>query len=338
MTMSAAGLVFGGARESASAPTARSPETRSRVSFIAGTDRRDMIYQALKPFEKDIREGIKGKRVLIKPNCVWDSNPLCATHPDAIRGALDFLKPFHKDTVIIGESTASPKGTAFCFEQYGYLPLEREYNAKLLDLNTDTWTNLWIQNTRGYPNDIKIIDAFLDPKTYIISLARMKTHDCVVATLAFKNILLASPLNVMKGRPEFVKNQHEKAKMHEGAGKDGIKGINYNMFLLARRIRPNLAVIDGFEGMEGKGPNNGTPVDHRVALAGPDVVAVDRIGLELMGIRYEDVGYLQWCSAAGVGQGDRAKIDIIGPDPSRYVKKYRLHDNIEWQLKWKDEA
>jgi uncharacterized protein (DUF362 family) len=142
----------------------------------------------------------------------------------------------------------------------------------------------------------------------------------------------------MKGRPEFVKNQDEKAKMHEGAGKDGIKGINFNMFLLAQRIRPDLAVIDGFEGMEGKGPNNGTPVDHRVALAGPDVVAVDRIGLELMGISYEDVGYLQWCSAAGVGQGDRAKIDIIGPDPSRYAKKYRLHDNIEWQLKWKEET
>jgi len=333
ITIGAAGLTLGAAP---GLPTARPAESRSRVSFVAGTDRREMIRQALKPFEKEISEGVRGKKVVIKPNCVWDSNPLCATHPDAIRGVLDFLRPFYKGQVVIGESTASPKGTMYCFEEYGYTPIPKEFDAKLADLNTDTWTTLWIQNGRGYPNEIKIIDTFLDPGTYLISLARMKTHDCVVATLSFKNILLAAPLNVMKGHPDFVKNQHEKAKMHEGAGEQGVKGINYNMFLLAQRVRPDFAIIDGYEGMEGKGPAGGTPVDHRVALAGPDVVSVDRIGLELMGIDYADVGYLQWCSSAGIGQGDRAKIDIIGPDPSRYVKKYRLHDNIEWQLKWKD--
>ena len=110
------------------------------------------------------------------------------------------------------------------------------------------------------------------------------------------------------------------------------------MFLLSQRVRPHFAVIDGFEGMEGNGPTRGTPVDHRVALAGPDVVSVDRIGLELMGIDYADVGYLQWCSAAGIGQGDRSKIEIIGADPSQHVRNYRRHDNIAWQMKWKEKG
>jgi uncharacterized protein (DUF362 family) len=338
ISLGAAGIALGAVRGAGAAEAPKPGESRSRVSFVTGTDRRQMMHEVLRPFEKEIKAGIKGKRVLIKPNCVWDSNPLCATHPDAIRGVLDFLKPLTRGPVIVGESTASPKGTMSCFEEYKYLPIEREFGARLVDLNSDTWTKIWIQNGKSYPNDIKIIDSFLDPRTYIISVARMKTHNCVVATLSFKNILMASPINVMKGHPDFVSNQFEKAKMHQGTGKDGIKGINYNMFLLSQRIRPNLAIIDGFEGLEGNGPTEGTPVEHGVALAGFDVVSVDRVGIELMGIKYEDVGYLQWCSAAGIGQGDRAKIDILGPDPAKYVKKYRLHDNIEWQLKWKDEA
>jgi uncharacterized protein (DUF362 family) len=308
------------------------------VAFAAGNDRRDMMREVLKPFAKEIGEGIRGKKVVIKPNLVWDGNALCATHPDAVRGVLDFLKPMYKGTVTVAESTASPKGTMYCFEEYGYKPIEREFNAKLVDLNTDSWTNIWIQDSNGYPIDIKIIDTFLDPNTYIISLARMKTHDCVVATLGFKNMLMAAPLNVMKNRTEFVSNQHEKAKMHLGPVNRETRGINFNMFLLSQHVRPEFTIIDGFEGMEGKGPAGGTPVDHRIMLAGPDVVSVDRVGIELMGIDYTNVGYLQWCSAAGIGQGDRAKIDIIGPDTAKYVKRYRLHDNIDWQLKWKEKA
>lgn len=335
MSLGTAGLALGTPVRTARGAEAPSADRTSRVSFVTGSDRRDMIFQALKPFEKEIREGIRGKQVVIKPNLVWYDNPLCATHPDAVRGVLDFLKPIHKGPVLIAESSASPKGTMQCFEDYGYTPIPREFNARLMDLNTDTWTTLWIQGSNMRPNDIKIIDTFLDPKNYIISLARMKTHDCVLATLAFKNIILASPLNVRPGHPQYVQNQHEKAKMHQGAGENGVLGINYNMFLLAPHVKPDFAVIDGFEGMEGKGPAAGTPVDHRIALAGPDVVSVDRIGLELMGIDYTDVGYLQWCSAAGIGQGNRDAIRVIGPDPKSHVRRYRLHDNIEWQLKWK---
>jgi len=304
---------------------------KSRVAFAAGTDRRDLMAEVLKPFRREIERGIRGKRILIKPNNVWHGNPLCATHPDAIRGMLDFLKPLTDMPIEVGESTASPEGTGYTFEEYGYTPLEREYNVSLVDLNTRPSKTEWIFGADGCPLNIEIIDSFLDPDTYIISLARMKTHNCVVATLAMKNVVMASPLNVHKDHPSFVSNQYEKAKMHQG----GIPGINYNMFLIANRVRPHFSVIDGFEGMEGNGPNNGTPVEHGVALAGLDVVAVDRIGIELMGIDYADVGYLQWCSNAGYGQGDITKIDVQGPAIRDHVISYRLHDNIEWQMGWK---
>ena len=296
---------------------------KSRVTFVPGTDRRDMIFKALKPLEKDIKSAIGNKQVVIKPNNVSDSVPLCATHPDAMRGVLDFLKPFYKKQVIIAESTTSPKGTLVTFEQYKYFPLEQEYGVKLIDLNRDTSSMAWIIDRNYHPLGIRVIDTFLNPDIYFISVTRLKTHDEVVATLSAKNMVMAAPLNEYK-----VEN--DKPKMHQG-----IKEINWNLFQLASTIRPQLAVLDGVEGMEGNGPVRGTPVDQGVALASTDFIAADRIGVELMGIDIGDIGYLTYCIQAGYGQGDRSKIEIIGPDPSKYVKKYKLHDSIERQLTWK---
>ncbi len=307
-------------------------EEPSTVSFAYGGDRRKMIMDVLEPLEREIRAGVQGKQVIIKPNCVWDDNRLCATHPDAIRGVLDFLKPFYKDTVVIAESTASDKGTMKCFEDYEYTKVAKEYDTELMDLNLQPYAIEWILDKNRHPLDIKIIEPFLNPNNYIISLARMKTHGSVVVTLAMKNMVMASPLNVPAGHKLFVKNQFEKAKMHEG----GMKGINYNMYLIAHKVRPELAIIDGFVGMEGNGPRNGSAVEHGVALAGTDVVAVDRMGIELMNLNYEDVGYLRWCANAGIGQGDLSKIRVLGSDYKPYIKRYRLADNHEKQMLWKE--
>ncbi len=46
----------------------------------------------------------------------------------------------------------------------------------------------------------------------------------------------------------------------------GYHAVNYNMAILARQLHPDLAVIDGYEGMEGNGPTQGTPIDHRVCV------------------------------------------------------------------------
>jgi len=317
--------------ESPSPVRAQALDTPSTVAFVTGTDRREMIYNAMKPFKTIIERGIEGTKVIIKPNNVWDSAPLCASDPDAIRGVLDLLTEITDREIFIAESTASPRGTMFTFEQYGYLPLEREYRVRLYDLNAGNSTTRWIIDGKGHPLGIEVIDEYLDPNVYMISLAKLKTHDSVVATLGYKNMLLGCPLNVLESDPRFIKNQNEKAKMHQGA-----TGINWNMYQLARDVRPRFVVIEGVVGMEGDGPVHGTPVEHGVALAGPDVVACDRIGLELMGISYEDVGYLQWCANAGYGQGNRDLIKIIGPDPRNHVIQYKLHSSIELQMGWKE--
>ncbi len=307
---------------------------KSTVSIVTGTDRRDMVYQALKPLEKEIKRGIKGKQILIKPNMVGSETNLGVTHPDAVRGILDFLKPIYKQQVQIGESTGRRyrdlPGTMKHFHLYRYFPLIDEYNVKLVDLNARTHTVEWVLNKQGHPLDIRIIDNFLDTNNYIISVCRPKTHNCLVVTLSAKNMLLGAPL--------VDSIRQDKARMHS----PGLRNMNFNVFLLAQKVQPRLAVIDGLEGMEGNGPNNGTLVDHGFTLASTDFIAADSITCQLMGVDFGDVGYLTYCSNAGIGQGDLSKIKIIGPDPARLVRTYRMHDNFwgddkrEGHLVWKD--
>lgn len=319
MAGGAAGLALLSAGQ---ANSASALEKTSHVSLVAGTDRRDMVYQALKPFEKEVKESIKGKQVIVKPNMVTTNVPLCATHADALRGLLDFLKPICRGQVLIAESTMSKEGSFKGFENYGYLPLEKEYKAKLVDLNKQTFTVKWILGKEHRPLGIRIIDAFLDPKNYFISITRLKTHDTVVATLTGKNMFMSAPLN------DYTKS--DKSLMHQG-----IKEINFNLFQVAGSVRPQLAVLDGVEGMQGNGPIRGIPAPHGVALASTDFVSADRIGSELMGIDFADIGYLNYCAQAGYGQGDRTKIEVVGEDVGKHVVKYQMHEKFQEQLGWK---
>ena len=209
------------------------------------------------------------------------------------------------------------------------MPLKKEYNVKLVDLNDETSTTKWILNSNHHPLPINIIDTFLDPNVYMISATRLKIHNCVFATLSLKNVVMAAPINHYKQKKREGRN--EKPKIHSG----GNRGLSYNLFLLAHMgIQPDLAILDGVVGMEGNGPVRGTPIEHGVALASTDWLAADRLGVELMGIDYSEVKYLQWCANAGMGNDDLSKIRVTGPDYKKHIVKYELHKNIERQRKW----
>jgi uncharacterized protein (DUF362 family) len=161
----------------------------------------------------------------------------------------------------------------------------------------------------------------LDPNNYIISAAKLKTHDTVVATLSLKNVVVGAAIK---------RSGSDKPIIHGG----GFRGLNYNIFAMAGRLHPNLSVIDGYEGMEGNGPVRGTAVNSRVCVVSPDWLAADRVGVELMGIDFAKIGYLNYCARAGMGEADLAKIEILGPALKDHIKTYKLANNIDQQLIW----
>jgi uncharacterized protein (DUF362 family) len=318
-------------KENKPRPKPLAVDSHSSVSFTTGTERRQMLYEVMKPFEKEIKAGLKRKQLIIKPNMVVTNIPLCATHVDALRALLEFVKPFYKGQIIIAESSSSVNSYDG-FKNYGYLDLAKDFNVKFVDINTySTGTPVCIMDRNLHLDKIQVSDILTSPDNYVISLTRLKTHNSVVMTGAVKNLALGAPLN--PGAVNGAKPISYKRNMHSG----GSRWLHYNIFLEAPYILPDFAIIDGLEGMEGNGPINGTPVAHKIAMASFDAVAIDSMATRLMGIPLENVGYLNYCAAGGLGNVDRDKIDIIGgQDPDKSIINYKMGSNIAGQLEWKD--
>jgi uncharacterized protein (DUF362 family) len=302
------------------------------VAITSGDNRADLAFRALQPFSNRIRQAIANRRVILKPNNVSIDIPLCATHVDTLEGTLEFLKSIGKlDNVIIAESAAN--GPTFDgFSNYGYYGLAKKYPVKFMDLDKEGFETLYVFDERDFkPHPVRFSCVLLSPDSYIVSIARMKTHDRVIVTLSLKNIVVGAPL---KDAGFTFDNRRkagaisDKSVVHGG----GFKGINYNLYSLAPKLHPHLSVIDGFQGMEGNGPNDGTPVDHRVCVVSTDWLAADRVAVELMGVDFSKIGYLNYCAQTGQGIADLKKIEIVGESIGNHIRKYKLSDNIDIQL------
>lgn len=306
----------------------------SQVAITSGDSRADLAFRALNPFAEQIAQAIGNRRVVLKPNNVLIDVPLTSTHVDTLEGVLEFLKSIGKvENAIIAESAANGP-TLDGFDNYGYYRLISKYPVKLVDLDQEPFEILYVFDEKDFrPHPIRMSHILLDPDSYIVSVARMKTHDRVVATLSLKNIVFGAPVKDPGFSWTPSKKQGTKSDKAIAHG-SGFRGINYNLYALSRQLYPHLAVIDGFQGMEGNGPNNGTPVDHRVCVAGMDWLATDRIAIELMGIDFATVGYLNFCAKTGSGIADLGRIEIIGEAIINHKRSYKLSDNINSQLIW----
>jgi len=285
----------------------------AKVSLARSGTRYETVTKALNLVRKDVEKSLKGKkRIVVKPNLVSPSNQLCATHVDAVRATLDFLRRLTSSNILIAEGSAY--NTKSCYKNYGYTTLTKEYGVELIDLNEDDSVE-----TKVYDRDFNEITIHL-AKTiveadYRVSLAIPKTHDCLIVTLSLKNMVVGSA-------------QQDKSLLHQG-----YPAMNLNMYQVVKKIPPSLAVIDGWVGMEGNGPVSGTPVEMGLALASTDFVAADTVATYLMGFEPSEVGYLTYANGR-LGIGDLKEIKILGEDVNSLRRRFEPHRDYEGQRMW----
>jgi len=282
-----------------------------KVSLVSGSDRTSTVPEALALISDQVQ--IPDRPVLIKPNFVSTLNQLSATPVDAVRSTLTFLKDKGVNEFTIAAGPAI--GTADDgFDNYGYRPLAGEFNITWLDLNTD-------ETVEVASFDDKLNIQYLNmsrtmSEAYVVSVTRTKTHNDVVVTLGLKNILVGT----LAGRSE-------KQKIHRGS-----KAINLTLAKMAQHVAPDLTVLDGTEGMQGNGPVSGDPIDSRITLASAHSIAADVIGLQAMGYRLDQVGYLRY--AMELRRLTLDDIEVIGERVEDVKIDFRPHDNIASQLTW----
>lgn len=332
----------------------------SNVSFTGSSSsgtRKKTILDVLEPWRDTVTAGVKGKTIIIKPNVVSPGKALIATHVDALRACIEFLRTITSQPVIIAESAAN-RGVTSSFNTYGYNKLTSEYkDVSLLDLDGSTSKIPSVQRQIWKPDlsstvSIPIFAHCVSPDYFVISITRPKTHNCQVITGVCKNILMSAP------KVESKQLMHGKIGWWDGKHTGEDKCLAYNLFQLGNTIfstgAPALSVLDAWEGMEGNGPASGTAVMQYCAVAGTDPLAVDRLCAKLMGLSdtvtepmnkatpsYADARALYWLSNAGLGNYDLSKIDFLTSsldDLKKYAKTYKLPDtytgNPSYQTNW----
>jgi len=252
--------------------------------------------------------------VLIKPNMVSTTSKDAATPVEALRATMDFLTEMGFRKFVVGESSAGTGDTMGAFKRFGFFELRESHDVEFRDLNKDETVKIEVVNADLQPVEIRLSKTYLN--SYLVSVARMKTHNRVVTTLAIKNVVIASMLNADRQSPF----SHQP------------RAINISMTRIAEHVVPRLAVIDGVVGMEGNGPVGGNLISSGVALASTDALAADLAGTQAMGFDWRTVGYLWYMTQVRGLSWDN--IQIVGEDLMRCTTRYKSHQTLPEQLSW----
>jgi len=294
----------------------------SFVTITSGDNRYENVRSCLTLLGDELPSSLEGKkRVLIKPNFVSTTTQGAASHVDAARAVLDVIGNSVEGVITIAEGAAQIP-TERGFQNFHYEQLLKDYDVRFLDLNTDDPVEVELFNRNLQPMNYRIARTVVE-SDYRISLALPKTHDTVLVTLGIKNLAVGSLLKDAHG--------DDKMKLHQG-----YRAINMSIARLAEIIPPSLSVIDGFEGMEGEGPELGNAVRLGWAMAGFDAMAVDTLAAYLMGFDTDVVGYLVMSREKGLGEWNLDRIETRGVrDPVNLKKHLKFHSTYEKQLAWR---
>lgn len=305
-------------------------DNRTKVALTREGNRRENVFTALDLVRGDIVPKLRDQ-VMLKPNFLSGDNQLASTHVDAIRGTIDFLltttAPPQEIIVAEGGNEEVP-GKAF--ENFGYYALIDEYPIpiRLVDLNQEeNW-----EETHIFLADSSEVPVYM-PKTVLdcpctISVGVAKTHDVCVVTLALKNMIMGTLRKQDRVKMHGFCSHAERKLPREA------QTLNINLIRLSRYLRPDIAVIDGYLGLQGNGPIGTDAVDFGIAVASADVFAADTVMAKAMGFDPLHLGLMHYANEMGYGTASLDKIDVLGTPVESVITPFKPHETVHLQLQW----
>lgn len=255
---------------------------------------------------------IKGKRVMLKPNLVEPHKGVghINTHPLVVQAAIETFYALGAAEVFVAEGSGHRSDALLIVEESGLAEVLKEDKVRFVDLNKADIFAVNNQGTRtGFTHLLLPVDILT--ADVIVSLAKMKTHHWVGATLTMKNLFGLLP-GAYYGWPKNV--------LHAAGITESILDINAT-------IQPQIAIVDGIVGMEGDGPIMGTPAKSGVLVMGRTLPAVDATCARIMDLDPLKIEYLK-AAADSMGPIDEALIEQRGEKIDQVRRPYALVDTI----------
>lgn len=207
---------------------------------------------------------VSGKRVYIKPNLTGGRPSADGLTVDAgmVRAVLERLHDCPQIT--IGESCSD---TVKAFDELGYNELVEEFpNVRLEDIRTAEI--IWKPIPKPYHTKEMPFNASVFNHDYVINIAKMKTHSLAGVTLCLKNIF------------GFVPTRKQKLMYHPF--------IRRALLDMNQIVPSHFCMVDGVWGNEFDEVQS-TPKHTGAVIAGENMLAVDVIAAELMGINLSEI-------------------------------------------------
>jgi uncharacterized protein (DUF362 family) len=223
---------------------------------------------------------------VLKPNLVeFEPESSINTNPLLVHAALEAFRSRGAASVRIAEGPGHRRNTLDLAEAAGYFKIVPRFEDLFVDLNLDDVTR--VRPARQFSR----LDKLYLPNTalgagLLVSLAKMKTHHWVGATLSMKNLFGVVPGGIY-GWPKNV--------LHWA-------GIEESIADLHAAFPRQFAIVDGIVGMQGNGPIQGVPKSAGVLVAGSDPVAVDATCCRIMRINPYGIGYLRLATGGVAAQ------------------------------------
>ena len=266
------------------------------VALVKGSRGHTPVFKALDliNYKKALSEY---DTVLIKVNFItnksWDTG--ATTDPVVVEAIIKNLADLPMKVYVV-ESDAMLTNADKAFEVTGMKDMCRRNGVEWLNLrHVKEKVKIKVPNSEALKT---VTVPRLVKESAVISAAKLKTHLDTDVTLGMKNMFGLLP---------------DKFK-----GKYHLRGISKVIVDINTVLRPALTVIDGFVGMEGKGPIDGTPVQMNLIIAGKDPVATDSTAARIMGFNPYKITHIRKAYKRGIG---KSEAQILG-ERVEAVKKH----------------
>jgi uncharacterized protein (DUF362 family) len=264
----------------------------SKVAKVRFQDYRTSVFAALELIEA--KKVIKHQlRIIIKPNLVLTSPPPCTTDVRCVEAVVEYCKTYAPQASIVIAEGAGGCKTWDAFEKLGYVELANKYNIELIDIDQDD--TILLKNSQAseltelhFPVSIQ--------EGVLITVPVLKDHSITTTTIALKNQIGLMPEKYYSGYWTYKKSRIHQLDEHKAI-------VDLNLYR-----PPAISVVDAVIGQKEchlSGPPCDPPKD--LILASLDPVAVDVIGSEILGWKWEDIPYIRYANGV-IGSAEDIEI------------------------------
>ncbi len=277
----------------------------------------DSVYEAVKR-SVDLIGGMssfikKGDTVMIKPNLAYPYPPPATTDPRVVAAVVRLAFESGASEVRVGDSSAYSCKNILgvgrwtnqdVFERTGMVAMAGETGATLVDFDTNEFRKTKLPGGVIF-EEAPIAAAMLDSDV-VINVPALKMHFETLVTLGLKNYhgILPDSYKVQWHKDEIMQKIID---LHKG-------------------VKTHLNIMDGLIGMQGLGPRLGTNVQMNIIIASPDVVSLDVVSAECMGVPHREVEAIRIADMQHIGNGKLENIEVLGEKIEDVMKPFERPD------------